>query len=173
VKDMLSNVGSGGGAPVVGSAAPAAGGGGAAAEEAPKEEAKKEEEKEESDDDMVRSLWSEVDVSTHWCFIFLGFRSIRLILSSLYLLSSRVVSTLCMLLRTFKINLKPAPSEGPLKITLNPIYNVPASSHSNGRCHRFCNLYSSQSKRLDCSRASSICALAVNVMLNHDLLGHP
>jgi large subunit ribosomal protein LP1 len=53
VKDLLSNVGSGGGAPVVGGAAPA--GPAAAAAEAPKEEAK-EEEKEESDDDMVRSL---------------------------------------------------------------------------------------------------------------------
>jgi hypothetical protein len=52
VKELLSNVGSGGGAPAVG--APAAGGGGAAAAaEAPAEE-KKEEEKEESDDDMVR-----------------------------------------------------------------------------------------------------------------------
>lgn len=53
VKELLSNVGSGGGAPAVG--APAAGGGAAAAaaDEAPAEE-KKEEEKEESDDDMVR-----------------------------------------------------------------------------------------------------------------------
>jgi large subunit ribosomal protein LP1 len=52
VKELLSNVGSGGGAPAVG--APAAGGGAAAAAaEAPAEE-KKEEEKEESDDDMVR-----------------------------------------------------------------------------------------------------------------------
>jgi hypothetical protein len=51
VKELLSNVGSGGGAPAVG--APAAGGGAAAAAtEAPAEE-KKEEEKEESDDDMV------------------------------------------------------------------------------------------------------------------------
>jgi hypothetical protein len=53
VKDLLSNVGSGGGAPVAAGGAPAAAGGGAAAE-APKEEEKKEEEKEESDDDMVR-----------------------------------------------------------------------------------------------------------------------
>ena len=60
MKDLLSNVGSGGGAPAAGSA-PAAGGAAAAAEEAPKEEAK-EEEKEESDDDMVR----------HGCFISLG-----------------------------------------------------------------------------------------------------
>lgn len=54
VKDLLSNVGSGGGAPAVGGAPTAGGGGGAAAAEAPKEEEKKEEEKEESDDDMVR-----------------------------------------------------------------------------------------------------------------------
>jgi len=53
VKELLSNVGSGGGAPAAGSGAPAAGGAAPAAE-APKEEAKKEEEKEESDDDMVR-----------------------------------------------------------------------------------------------------------------------
>jgi hypothetical protein len=52
VKELLSNVGSGGGAPAAG--APAAAAGGAApAGEAPAEE-KKEEEKEESDDDMVR-----------------------------------------------------------------------------------------------------------------------
>jgi large subunit ribosomal protein LP1 len=52
VKELLSNVGSGGGAPAVGAVA----GGGAAAPaaaEAPAEE-KKEEEKEESDEDMVR-----------------------------------------------------------------------------------------------------------------------
>lgn len=50
VKELLSNVGSGGGAPaaVASAGAPAA----AAATEAPKEEEKKEE-KEESDDDMV------------------------------------------------------------------------------------------------------------------------
>jgi len=53
VKELLSNVGSGGGAPAAGSGAPAAGGAAPAAE-APKVEAKKEEEKEESDDDMVR-----------------------------------------------------------------------------------------------------------------------
>lgn len=53
VKDLLSNVGSGGGAPAAG-AVPAAVAGGAAAE-APKEEEKKEEKEEESDDDMVRS----------------------------------------------------------------------------------------------------------------------
>ena len=51
VKELLSNVGSGGGAPAAG--APAAAGGAAPAAEAPAEE-KKEEEKEESDDDMVR-----------------------------------------------------------------------------------------------------------------------
>jgi len=53
VKDLLSNVGSGGGAPVAGSTVAATGGAAAPAAEAPKEEAK-EEEKEESDDDMVR-----------------------------------------------------------------------------------------------------------------------
>jgi large subunit ribosomal protein LP1 len=51
VKELLSNVGSGGGAPAAG--APASGGGAAPATEAPAEE-KKEEEKEESDEDMVR-----------------------------------------------------------------------------------------------------------------------
>ncbi|RDB17650.1 60S acidic ribosomal protein P1 [Hypsizygus marmoreus] len=54
VKDLLSNVGSGGGAPAAG-AAPAAAGGAAA--EAPKEEEKKEEEKEESDEDMGFGLF--------------------------------------------------------------------------------------------------------------------
>ena len=52
VKELLSNVGSGGGGPAVG--APAAAVGAAPAGEAPAEEKKKEEEKEESDDDMVR-----------------------------------------------------------------------------------------------------------------------
>jgi hypothetical protein len=52
VKELLSNVGSGGGAPATGTAATAAGGAAPAAD-APAEE-KKEEEKEESDDDMVR-----------------------------------------------------------------------------------------------------------------------
>ncbi|KAF8305061.1 ribosomal protein 60S [Clavulina sp. PMI_390] len=56
VKDMLSNVGSGGGAPAATGAAPAAGGAAAAAE-APKEEEKKEEAKEESDDDMGFGLF--------------------------------------------------------------------------------------------------------------------
>ncbi|KAF7426254.1 hypothetical protein PC9H_008622 [Pleurotus ostreatus] len=55
VKELLSNVGSGGGAPA---AAPAGGAAaGAAAAEAPKEEEKKEEEKEESDDDMGFGLF--------------------------------------------------------------------------------------------------------------------
>jgi large subunit ribosomal protein LP1 len=54
VKELLSNVGSGGGAPAA--VAPAAGRGGAAPTEAPKEEAK-EEEKEESDDDMGFGLF--------------------------------------------------------------------------------------------------------------------
>lgn len=52
VKELLSNVGSGGGASAVGAPAAAASGAAPAAE-AP-EEKKKEEEKEESDDDMVR-----------------------------------------------------------------------------------------------------------------------
>ncbi|KAJ6595592.1 60S acidic ribosomal protein P1 [Mycena vulgaris] len=56
VKDLLSNVGSGGGAPAAGGAAPAAGGAAAAAAEAPKAE-EKEEEKEESDDDMGFGLF--------------------------------------------------------------------------------------------------------------------
>ncbi|KAF9044959.1 60s acidic ribosomal protein-domain-containing protein [Panaeolus papilionaceus] len=55
VKELLSNVGSGGGAPAAGSAAPAASSGGAAAE-APKAE-EKVEEKEESDDDMGFGLF--------------------------------------------------------------------------------------------------------------------
>ncbi|KAF8153412.1 hypothetical protein B0H34DRAFT_800617 [Crassisporium funariophilum] len=55
VKELLSNVGSGGGAPAAGSAAPAAST--AAATEAPKAEEKKEEEKEESDDDMGFGLF--------------------------------------------------------------------------------------------------------------------
>lgn len=52
MKELLSNVGSGGGAPAAGAPAAAAGGAPAAAD-APAEE-KKEEEKEESDEDMVR-----------------------------------------------------------------------------------------------------------------------
>jgi len=51
IKDMLSNVGSGGGGPAAAASAPSAGAP-AATTEAPKEEAK-EEEKEESDEDMV------------------------------------------------------------------------------------------------------------------------
>ncbi|KAJ8084599.1 hypothetical protein AAF712_004269 [Marasmius tenuissimus] len=54
VKELLSNVGSGGGAPAAAGGAPAAAGGAA---EAPKEEEKKEEEKEESDDDMGFGLF--------------------------------------------------------------------------------------------------------------------
>jgi large subunit ribosomal protein LP1 len=53
VKDLLSNVGSGGGAPAVGGAPAAAGGAPAEAAAAETKEEKKEEEKEESDDDMV------------------------------------------------------------------------------------------------------------------------
>jgi len=56
VKELLSNVGSGGGAPAAGSAVPAASSG-AAADEAPKEEAKAEEKEEESDDDMGFGLF--------------------------------------------------------------------------------------------------------------------
>ena len=52
VKDLLSNVGSGGGAPVGGPAVPAAGGASTAVATEEKEE-KKEEKEEESDDDMV------------------------------------------------------------------------------------------------------------------------
>ncbi|KAL5514531.1 hypothetical protein ACEPAG_1847 [Sanghuangporus baumii] len=56
VKELLSNIGSGGGAPVA--AASAVGGAPAAAAEAPKEEEKKkEEEKEESDEDMGFGLF--------------------------------------------------------------------------------------------------------------------
>ena len=51
VKELLSNVGSGGGAPAVGGAPAAAGG--APAEAAAEVKEEKEEEKEESDDDMV------------------------------------------------------------------------------------------------------------------------
>jgi len=56
VKDLLSNVGSGGGAPATGAAAPAAAAAGGAPAEAPKEEAKPEE-KEESDEDMGFGLF--------------------------------------------------------------------------------------------------------------------
>ncbi|KAG9045692.1 hypothetical protein FS837_005848 [Tulasnella sp. UAMH 9824] len=58
VKELLSNVGSGGGAPAVGGAVAAGGatGGGAPAPEEKKEEEKKEE-KEESDDDMGFGLF--------------------------------------------------------------------------------------------------------------------
>lgn len=52
VKELLSNVGSGGGAPAAGSAATAAPSDSAVA---PVEEPPKEEDKEESDDDMVRA----------------------------------------------------------------------------------------------------------------------
>lgn len=57
VKELLSNVGSGGGAPAAGSGVPAASAGPAAVAEAPKEEEKKPEKEEESDDDMVRILF--------------------------------------------------------------------------------------------------------------------
>ncbi|KAF8582648.1 ribosomal protein 60S [Ramaria rubella] len=57
VKDLLSNVGSGGGAPAVGGGAAAAAAGGAPAAAAEEKEEKKEEEKEESDDDMGFGLF--------------------------------------------------------------------------------------------------------------------
>ncbi|KAI1140422.1 ribosomal protein 60S [Hypoxylon sp. FL0543] len=55
VKDLLSNVGSGGGAAAAGPGAAAGGAAGGAAEEAKEEE--KEEEKEESDEDMGFGLF--------------------------------------------------------------------------------------------------------------------
>jgi hypothetical protein len=89
VKELLSNVGSGGGAPAVG--APAAGGGGAApAAEAPAEEKKKEEEKEESDEDMVRSrsiCFYACRVLTY-AYELIGFWSLRLIYGQLFSLAS-------------------------------------------------------------------------------------
>ncbi|KAI0005631.1 ribosomal protein 60S [Xylariaceae sp. FL0662B] len=54
VKELLSNIGSGGGAAAAG---PAAAGGAAAPAEEAKEEEKKEEEKEESDEDMGFGLF--------------------------------------------------------------------------------------------------------------------
>lgn len=79
VKDLLSNVGSGGGAPAAsGSAAPAASAGAAA--EAPKEE-EKAEEKEESDDDMVCItiiIWTWV-LLMYFYFSSIGLRTVRLI----------------------------------------------------------------------------------------------
>lgn len=79
MKELLSNVGSGGGAPAA--AAPAAGGAaaGGAAGEAPKEE--KEEEKEESDDDMVHSFFPNLaflPTDSLFFFLSLGLRSLRL-----------------------------------------------------------------------------------------------
>lgn len=74
MKDLLSNVGSGGGAPAPAAAGGAAAGGAAA--EAPKEE-EKVEEKEESDDDMVYLLF----FSLVFCLtdmLFQGLRSLRL-----------------------------------------------------------------------------------------------
>ncbi|KAH7088656.1 60S acidic ribosomal protein P1 [Auriculariales sp. MPI-PUGE-AT-0066] len=56
VKDLLSNVGSGGGAPAAAGPVAGAGAGGAAPAEEKKEE-KKEEAKEESDDDMGFGLF--------------------------------------------------------------------------------------------------------------------
>lgn len=74
VKELLSNVGSGGGAPAAGGAAPSASAGGAA--DAPKEE-EKEEEKEESDEDMVRFLDTLMSLS-YSDLMCVGFRSLRL-----------------------------------------------------------------------------------------------
>lgn len=75
VKELLSNIGSGGGAPA--GAAPAAGGAAAAAVgEAPKEEEKKEEEKEESDDDMVRLFLNLIFAQIHLIFLSLLHRAL-------------------------------------------------------------------------------------------------
>jgi len=57
VKELLSNVGSGGGAPAAGSGVPAASSGTADAGEATKEEEKPEEKEEESDEDMGFGLF--------------------------------------------------------------------------------------------------------------------
>lgn len=83
VKELLSNVGSGGGAPAVGGAPAAAGGGAAAAAPAEEKKEEKKEEKEESDDDMVRlylpDCLSVTATGILNCFGFIGFRSVRLI----------------------------------------------------------------------------------------------
>lgn len=82
MKELLSNIGTGGGAPAVGGgAAPSAAAGGATTE-APKEEEKKEEEKEDSDDDMVRLHHKYLTLTTNWTNCHwhgAGLRAIRLI----------------------------------------------------------------------------------------------
>jgi hypothetical protein len=92
VKELLSNVGSGGGAPAVG--APAATGAAPAAE-APAEEKKKEEEKEESDDDMVRVYSISSMLSRANTLFPIGLWSLRLI----YRLFSLASSSPCISLR--------------------------------------------------------------------------
>jgi len=94
VKELLSNVGSGGGAPAAGSAAPATSSGPAAAE-APKEEAKEEKE-EESDDDMVRVLsdFQFLQVSLMLFLRRIGLRTFRLIYLTTYILGE-LVSVAC------------------------------------------------------------------------------
>lgn len=101
MKELLSNVGSGGGAPAAGSA-PAASSGGAAAE-APKVE-EKVEEKEESDDDMVRiPLWPSISLCSP-----VSLRFYRASVSSISLLFSHLALTLhrCYILRPPKNTLE-------------------------------------------------------------------
>ena len=87
MKELLSNVGSGGGAPAAGGAVPAASTGAPAAE-APKEEEKKEEKEEESDDDMVRfGCFFDMGCDADDLFFLIGFRSLRLESSHLSLFS--------------------------------------------------------------------------------------
>jgi hypothetical protein len=83
VKELLSNVGSGGGAPAAGSAVPAASSG------EDKVEAKEEEEKtdakeEESDDDMVRTLFDFQRLQVLLIFVDVGFWTFRLIYFTTY-----------------------------------------------------------------------------------------
>ena len=88
MKELLSNVGSGGGAPATG--APAAAGGAAPSAEVPAEE-KKEEEKEESDEDMVCFYSISSMPVKHLCMHMLfptGLWSLRLIYRKLFLLAS-------------------------------------------------------------------------------------
>lgn len=83
VKELLSNVGSGGGAPAAG--VPAASSGAPAVEEEKKEEAP--EEKEESDDDMVRAFFDfqRLQVLLIFFLHYSGFWSLRLIYFTTYL----------------------------------------------------------------------------------------
>lgn len=79
MKELLSNVGSGGGAPAAGGSAPAAAGG-AAPEAAAKVEEKVVEKEEESDDDMVRiHCFRVLDVSADKYVCAPGLRSLRLV----------------------------------------------------------------------------------------------